>query len=249
MKKWMLLLIVGGPVAFAQKTPPLPDFKAAMRAAMEAVHAPALPTTAPATAMPGSFPGPTTATVPVKPAHSRVSSFPRTVAAAKPMPKEFDLVVTRSIFIKGLQYRGPDKTNTEPRDPRSSEPRPTLARPEKNLLFNGAMDADGQWIALVEDISIAKVLTLKVGDKVAGGKVAAMTLGTLDYDANGKVKRILMGQNLDGEAVSIATTRPALATTGPTTESLPGPMVVPLSGPGGAADILEQMRLRRQQGK
>ena len=172
---------------------------------------------------------------------------------AKPMPKEYGLVAARSIFIKGMQYPPP------PRDPSfrppGLNPGPTTTilppppRPEKILLFNGATDADGQWVALFEDTSISKVLVFKVGDKVARGKVAAMTLGTLDYDSNGKVKHILMGQNLDGEVVAVSTTRPSLASTsGPTTGPSGGPDGT--GGlPSGGGSILEQMKLRRLQGK
>jgi hypothetical protein len=183
------------------------------------------------------------------------ASFPRTVAMAKPLPKEYALVVDRSIFIKGMQ-RTPERIIPDRTDPRPPDTRPVYVppppRPEKTLLFNGATDADGQWVALFEDTSVSKVLVFKVGEKVARGKVAAMTLGTLDYDSNGKVKRILMGQNLDGEVVAVSTTRPALASTTPTTGPSAGP-----DGTGGATgglpsgggSILEQMRLRRLQGK
>jgi hypothetical protein len=299
MKKWLLIWLLGAPLAWAQETPPPPEPESdpAVQAAVEAalaepppppdgapvltVPAPTtpeaaatqpatLPTTSPTT-LPTSAPttaaatgpstGPTTSTAWVRPPYSRDSgrssraatAYPRTVAMAKPMPREFELVIARSIFIKGMQRVRDTPPPSDPGRERPGGSGPTttvvVARPEKKLLFNGATDADGQWVAIFEDVSVAKVLTLKVGDKVARGKVAAMTLGTLDYDAGGRVKRILMGQNLDGEVVAVATTRPSLAAVGgPATGPSPGPEGGPPAA-GGAASILEQMRLRRLQGK
>jgi hypothetical protein len=160
----------------------------------------------------------------------------RTVPPAKPMPKELALVLGRSIFIHGPQDHVGE---TLPPGPTTKQFVPPPHRPEKSMLFNGVIDANGEYLALIEDTSVAKVLALKVGDKVAQGKVAAITLGSLDYDAAGKVKRVLLGQNLDGEAISVSTTRPSM----PGVDSSAGPA----TGPN--ADILERLRQRRLQGK
>ena len=184
---------------------------------------------------------PTTTTASTQPGFTRdrfarATPPPRSIAAAKVMPKEFAMLVSRSVFVHGRM-----PVDSPPRERSNEGPPIPMARPEKSLLFNGATNSDGQLIALIEDTAAGRILKLKVGDPVARGKVAGITLDTFDYDSAGKVQRVVLGQNLDGEASS-ATTRPttATATTGPSGE--PAPLS---TGGGPLADIMERMRLKR----
>ena len=115
-----------------------------------------------------------------------------------------------------------------------------MPRPEKALLFNGATDADGELVACVEDTTAGRVLKLRVGDPVARGKVAGITLESCDYDSVGKVRRVTLGQNLDGEA-GMATSRPTMSA------SAPGASGPPAAGGAPPTDILERLRLKRAQ--
>ena len=147
------------------------------------------------------------------------------------MPKDYSLLVSRSVFVHGRM------TDIRPVDPNGGTPISVPPRPEKSLLFNGATKADGELVAFIEDMTAGKVLKLRVGDPVARGKIAAITLDTFDYDSGGKVRQIMLGQNLDGEA-GLPTSRPT------TSSSSPGS-----STPGGSplTDILERLRQKRAQ--
>ena len=166
----------------------------------------------------------------------------RTVPPALAMPKEMSLALTRSIFIHGRQYT-PLETDVVVRPPPveiyTVPPPPYLARPEKTLLFNGVVGPDGKFTALIEDTMGLKVIALKVGDPVARGKIAALTLYTLDYESGGKIKQIHLGENFDGESIAPSSTRPS--TVGGTPSEA--------SGGGALSDVLEKMRQKRLQGK
>ncbi len=244
MKKWILLLVLIATTTHAQE-------QLAAAAQDTIPGGSVVVTTAPAS-MPATRPdattGPSTQTLTattaaVSPATTTASSQPgapkdrfarvsppaRSIAAAKTMPKDYSLLVSRSVFVHG---RMPDPRTPEP--PGVPIPAP---RPEKSLLFNGATKADGELVAFIEDMTAGKVLKLRVGDSVARGKIAAITLDTFDYDSGGKVRQIVLGQNLDGEA-GLPASRPT------TSSSSPGS-----STPGGSplTDILERLRQKRAQ--
>ena len=208
------------------------------------------PSSAPTTlAATGSATGPTTAAAPARPDFSRDNRFSRfappapvarVVPIPKPLPVDYAVLNTRSFFVHGRLIEDRGSRDFGPRDPQAEGSRfSSPLRPEKNLLFNGSTRADGEWMALIEDTAAAKIIKVNVGDKLAQGKVSAITLTTLDYDAAGKIVRISLGQNLDGEAIAGSTTRPSEA--GPTS----GPS--PAGGGGPLADILERMRQKRLQ--
>jgi hypothetical protein len=163
----------------------------------------------------------------------------RVVPIPKPLPVDYAVLSSRSFFVHGrmLEERGPRDNGPGDQGPDGSPRFPTPSRPEKNLLFNGSTRADGDWVALIEDTAAAKIIKVNVGDNLAQGKVSAITLTTLDYDAAGKTVRISLGQNLDGEAIAGSTTRPsdAGATSGP----------APAGSGGPPLDILERMRQKR----
>ena len=223
MKNWMLLIALGATVVMAEE----PSLEQPSTVAMATTKSTTNPTTATASTQP-TF---------TRDRFARATPPTRSIAAAKVMPKEFAMLVSRSVFVHGRM-----PVDSPPRE-RSNDGPPVIpmARPEKSLLFNGATNSDGQLIALIEDTAAGRILKLKVGDPVARGKVASITLDTFDYDSAGKVQRVMLGQNLDGEASS-ATTRPTTvtATSGPSGEPAP-----PGTGGGPLADIMERMRLKR----
>ena len=228
MKKWMILLILGATVTEAQEVVP-----ATSPASLPGGNATiSLTTTRSATTLPTTLAASGTTNPTTSTAASQAILSARSVAVAKVMPKDFALLVSRSVFVHG---RMPDIRPPGP----GPGPTPTQ-RPEKALLFNGATNADGELVAFVEDITAGKVLKLRVGDPVARGKVAGITLESFDYDSAGKKQRIALGQNLDGEA--------GTATSRPTTSDSPSGFSGPLT-PGGTGpmDMLERMRQKRAQ--
>lgn len=238
MKKWMILLMLGATVTEAQEAVPATS-PAALPAGPATVSlttmrsATTLPTTLAAVgtryAATNATTNPTTST-----AASQVSVSARSIAAAKVMPKDFALLVSRSVFVHG---RMPDIQNSGNSNGAAAFVPP---RPEKALLFNGATNADGELVAFIEDTTAGKVLKLRVGDPVARGKVAGITLDSFEYDSAGRKQRIALGQNLDGEA-GTPTSRPS---TGASTSGSSGPLTPGGTGP---MDMLERMRLKRAQ--
>ena len=53
-------------------------------------------------------------------------------------------------------------------------------------------------MAMVENIETHEILKLRVGDPISHGRVVAITLDNLDYEAGGVVTRVGFGQNLSG---------------------------------------------------
>jgi hypothetical protein len=72
------------------------------------------------------------------------------------------------------------------------------------------------------------VTTLKEGDSIAGGIVRHIRFDALDYEVNGKITRVAIGQNLAGGDAVVA----ASATT---------------QSSAGGGDVLERLRQRRLQ--
>lgn len=152
----------------------------------------------------------------------------RTIAGAKPFPAEYDLVLKRSIFIKGRQETAfgglpVSTTSTTGEAPAA----PVFGRPESRLVFEGVTDVDGTTVAFVEDTSQNKVLQLKLGDKVASGSVTAIAFDAIQYSANGKDTRVSIGYNFEGFPAMVATSQPS----GPLFGSSGGPG--PFGQPGG----------------
>ncbi len=157
-----------------------------------------------------------------------------------PMPGDYASLISRSIFVRGNQVTY-DRPANAPSNNTSVAPIQEIIRPERALVFNGVTESDSA-IALIEDTNAHHVLTVRVGDSIASGKITAITLNNIDYLANGRVTHIAIGQNLQGES-STATGSASIA----------GPMsatTLPTSGgtlTGGADSIADRMRRRRLQ--
>jgi len=119
-----------------------------------------------------------------------------TIASERSMPPAFKLLSERSIFLRGLP---PMAINTvRPRDP------------EQVLVFNGAAQTDGNIEGFLQDTEAGTEQIVHVGDRVAFGKIAKITLNELDYarsSANVTV-HVAIGNNLNGYNFSEATTMP-----------------------------------------
>jgi len=86
----------------------------------------------------------------------------------------------------------------------------------------------------VEDQNTGRITPCRVGEEIAQGKVTRITLDEMDYQSNGRIVHVLIGQNLVGQQIQGAG---ALLTTALPTADLSGPN----------ADILRRMMQRRQQ--
>ena len=229
MKKWTLLLLLCGSVLSAQTEP----------ATVPATMPSTLPATTTASTAPATAPS-TTASVTRESARPDRRFAPPTTAATgvghlvltpRAMPKDFAVLSSRSIFVHG-------RMRMSDGGPTTSLTVAPPARPEQSLVFNGATLTESQIVAFIEDTSAGKVMKLRAGEAVARGKLGTITLDTLEYDAGGKVTRVQIGQNLDGNAAVMPTSRPV------SSDASPGSTTGPS---GGASDMLEKLRLKRLQ--
>jgi hypothetical protein len=183
------------------------------------------------------------------------STQPSAPGATPQRPKsiytDYALLLHRSIFIKGNQNSVVDPGANGGRGPTTAPIGPTdTARPERNLIFNGVTESDAE-VALVEDVGAHKVNKLHVGDTIASGKITRITFDSLDYEANGKVTTVQIGENFEGSS--------AFPTSGPSVYTAASPSGGTTSGSsagGGSAagaapavnpSVLERMRQRRMQ--
>ncbi len=193
-----------------------------------------------ATTMPSTLP----ATVPVAPATMTAAPMVR----GKALPDGYAVLNTRSIFMKGRVAPPvvPNVTTTQP------VVTPTI-RPEHKIVFVGVTESDGSAAAMFEDTAAGKIITTKLNETIASGKVTEITLDSVTYSADGKPLKVLVGQALDGTEPPPVTARATItdSSTGPPTT---GPTAAPGGGESGPtdpaiADILERMRARRRAGQ
>jgi hypothetical protein len=177
------------------------------------------------------------ATLPATRPFSALSPGPSVPLAAPPfkpapksLPKDYAVLNFRSIFFKG---RGPLPASGGPDEIRNLSKTSSSGPPtEETLVFNGVTETeDGT-------ISSHEVQLVQVGQPLAAGKIIGLTLHQLDYAAAGKIVHVEIGENLAGQLVE--------ASTQPTEEPIVAPAPIS-SGAGGANNVLERMKKRREQ--
>jgi hypothetical protein len=166
----------------------------------------------------------------------------------------FAILQQRSIFVKGNQslvvVPPPPVIIRPPSDNSHRGTRPNL------LVFNGVTVVDGKPEAFVEDLQTNAVGTVKIGDGVAGGEVAAISFDDLTYIVDGSVKHVGLGDDFNGNqafALAPSSTQPI----GPgESSSAPGQVIgtgasipAPVATQSGlsAQDILARMKAKREQ--
>jgi len=174
--------------------------------------------------------------------------------ARRPMDPAFDVLLKKSIFSRD-RSRGSAPPATGPA---------TVARvlsPEQSVAFRGVLCPDEEYVAFMENIQTGQITIVKTGDEIGKGRVAGITLDTLSYDADGKVRPIKLGQDLTGETAAtgggvMVMSAPSTGGTGTGTgATAPGgtPAAPGAGSPGaapsspGAAAMIEKMRQRRLQ--
>ena len=103
-----------------------------------------------------------------------------------PMPKDFSVLETRSIF------RRPDA-------PVVFVPPPPPATPAQTLVFNGVANVGGRTVAFLEDVAANNVLVLHVGDPVGRGTILRITFNRIEYQGSSGVTRVSIGETLTAE--------------------------------------------------
>ena len=161
------------------------------------------------------------------------------LAAGEPAPEQpaamtwerYRVIMSRNIFAKDRQNLNPDGSAI-PAVPKNAPKAPP--KPESITVLAGVVERDGKLTAVLENRATGKSQVLRSGDAVAGGKVGAMTLDSIEYfNADGSVSVVVIGKTLDGGAP-------------PTVADAAGAQETP-GASGVSNDILERMRKKRQE--
>jgi hypothetical protein len=87
------------------------------------------------------------------------------------------------------------------------------------VVLTGIIQQGGDYVAFLEDTRTGKTSMVQVGDPVAAGRLAAITLDAVEYACDGNTTRIPIGCNLTGTVASLpkpATAASATAAPAPT---------------------------------
>ncbi len=132
--------------------------------------------------------GPTTSRASTGPSTKSSTSAPSTTqTAAKPFPKEFSGLLSRSLFTRGAPSSGKPSGGDGP-----------PGGPEANLGLRGVLVLDGKFTAIVEDVSAKKAQQYKAGDSVGPGKIKSITIDALEYQNGPTSRTVAIGQNFMG---------------------------------------------------
>ena len=168
------------------------------------------------------------------------------------MPQSYYVLLGRDIFTKEppRQVFGGDPFGGTPPPPPPPTTGPTTAPapsyegdPDGSLALLGIAASNGTSVAFIEDTSSGRTLMCKPGDVAGRGKISRIGFDHIDFDRNGMVMRIEVGQYLNGQAAS-ATPLPAASSGSAAAPS--GPLSSPgVASSGASNDIVERMRRRR----
>lgn len=130
---------------------------------------------------------------------------------ASVLPKEFQLFEQQNPFAHG------------PAAP-PSPAGPPQGGPEASLVFKGVMDNSGKCIAFIEDLASKHVTQVMAGQPIGRGKIKSINLDAMEFEVMGAMRKILVGQNLDGQVVPPTPPQPpAPPPGGPPQGAQPGP--------------------------
>lgn len=121
---------------------------------------------------------------------------PSASSDAGSLPGSYQVLLSRSIFAAN------GRSDTGAAAPGGAAAGAALA-------LKGVVQDDQEFTAFVEDAPAKRVLEVKVGDRLAHGRVVAITLHGLQYELAGRVMRVAIGQGLEDPAAP--TTAPAEA--------------------------------------
>lgn len=127
------------------------------------------------------------------------------------LPKEFQIFEQQNPFAHG------------PATP-PAPAGPPQGGPEASLVFKGVMDNSGRCIAFIEDLASKHVTQVMAGQPVGRGKIKSINLDAMEFEVMGAMRKILVGQNLDGQVVPPTPPKPPEQPPGgPPEGAQPGP--------------------------
>lgn len=241
---WVLWGLAMGAEETRPAAPPSPEPKTAAPAtatapATEPAAAPARPATAVAPvpnraapnagpAVPASDPAEATAPSPVAGPAPIAPTTAETGSGTTGWDR-YQILIKRNVFSKS---RGREREESRVV---VQKPPP---KPEAETFLVGIAEKDGELVAFFENRKTGTIQKARKDEPVARGKIASITLNNIEYDCDGKVLVVAMGNNLEGGTVSKSgdAGSTAAAPTG-------SPAAAP--GSGDAGSILERLRRKR----
>jgi hypothetical protein len=216
------------------------------------------------------------AAAPPKPAPKAATAPPAKPAPLTPTHltkwDDFLILTDRNVFDRN---RRPPVVRTPrseaPRTPYTAPQPPKPIDTDQYVVLLGIGLEGPEYTAFFEDSKAGKILQINPGGVVGKGRLRAVNLDSVQYERGGKFSIVKVGCTLTGvQAASMGFTAPAPsptpaaapapaaptptaapttapATTQPTTAPSAGETPAPAPAPDGLQDILERMRLRRQQ--
>ena len=114
------------------------------------------------------------------------------------MPREFMMLLTHSMFVRGHIAEAGHIINPNARHVNNDSNNANQIRAESTLVFNGVTKTNNKIDALIEDVNSGRVMTVHPGDSIARGTVGKITMDSLEYISDGKTTQIGIGQNFTG---------------------------------------------------
>lgn len=161
---------------------------------------------------------------------------------------DYSILWERNIFS---QDRAPRREPTQ----RYTRPAPVY-RPERDVVLRGVSQMDGRWVAFIENTRSGGTQRVRAGGQVARGRIKSVALDRIEYEAEGKIVEVAIGQTLEGSSSQpLVTYEPyEPGEEGPEEAAVPGDTEVSAgpASPAGDPDeeglsLIERMRRRREQ--
>lgn len=103
----------------------------------------------------------------------------------RPYPDSFGVLLNRSIFAS-QKYIARVQQDKKP------------AGVDSGLALDGVVAEDAIFVALVEDTTSHKLMRVRVGDQLGRGRVSEISMHGLNYEADGGIAQVAVGQTLSG---------------------------------------------------
>ena len=170
-------------------------------------------------------------------AASAGGAAPASQPTSQPAWARYEVVVERNMFSRDRGAAAPRRTETTVRA------RPV---PGRNIVLTGIALQGEEHVAFLEDTLTGTTAETRIGEAVLGGRLTKITLDSIDYEKDGDIVTVEIGQNL-GRALSASMPASDLEETG---ESVEGAAAGDQGAAGVAEDanlnLLERLRQRRQ---
>ena len=149
----------------------------------------------------------------------------------------YKVVVERNIFSRDRGRAGERAATAAPQAP---------PRPERYIVLTGVVQRGEELIAFLENTRTGTTSRARIGDAVAQGRLANITLDYVDYESEGQTARIEIGKNLEGGVSAPAIPYEFFEAAGASEVSAAGTSEGEATVSGNEAAILERLRQERE---